>query len=81
MTELKPECQEAVQVLYSYLDNELTTELRQEIQSHLDDCYPCLEAFEFEVELRALIQRKCRDRVPEEFMHRLARLLEGETTT
>ena len=78
MSELKPECQEAVETLYTFLDNELTAELRQDIQRHLDDCYPCLEAFEFEVELRTLIQRKCRDRVPEEFLQKLASLLKDE---
>ena len=38
---------------------------RAHIQQHLDDCGPCLEAFDFEAELRLIIARKCRDQVPE----------------
>jgi len=35
------------------------------IQRHLDACSDCIEAFEFEVELRAAIVRGCREPVPE----------------
>ena len=68
------DCQEAVHTLYHFLDGELTEAKRHEIQQHLDDCSPCLEVFDFEAELRALISRKCRDQVPE---HVRIRILEA----
>jgi len=71
----KPECREALDILYSYLDGELTIERRVVIQHHLEECSPCLEAFDFEAELKILIARKCRDQVPDALRERVARAL------
>ena len=59
------DCKEAVERLYHFLDGELTDERRVMIQRHLDACSDCIEAFEFEVELRVAIARGCREPVPE----------------
>ena len=72
MGEQEPGCAEAVLQLYHYLDGELTDERRTLIQRHLDDCPPCLDAFDFEAELRVVIARKCRDEVPESLRRRVA---------
>ena len=69
------DCSRAVAALYVYLDGELTEERRTTIGAHLDACHHCLEAFEFEVELRQVIARKCRDEVPAELKHKIADLL------
>jgi mycothiol system anti-sigma-R factor len=74
------DCQEAVHTLYHFLDGELTEGKRQEIQQHLDDCLPCLEVFDFEADLRAVISRKCRDQVPEHVRIRILQAIEGITT-
>lgn len=71
----KRECTEAVEVLYHYLDGELTTERRILIQRHLDDCPPCLDAFDFEAELRMTIAHKCRENVPEQLRIRVAQAI------
>jgi mycothiol system anti-sigma-R factor len=71
----KRECTEAVEVLYHFLDGELTTERRLLIQRHLDDCPPCLDAFDFEAELRLTIAQKCREHVPETLRLRVARVI------
>lgn len=71
----KRECTEAVEVLYHFLDGELTTERRLLIQRHLDDCPPCLDAFDFEAELRMTIAQKCREHVPEELRIRVRRVI------
>lgn len=65
-------CGEAVRQLYSYLDGELTEERRHLIARHLDDCGPCAEAAGFEAELRSVISRRCKDRVPESLIDRVA---------
>jgi len=72
------DCGDAVKVLYTFLDGELTTERRELIAHHLDACHHCLEAFEFEVELRHVIAKKCRDEVPEDLLDRVAKALESE---
>ena len=71
-------CTEAVHVLYHFLDGELTPERRLLIEYHLDACHPCLEAFEFELELRAMIRQRCREQVPDELRLRIKQLLASE---
>lgn len=77
-TALDPDCQEAVHTLYHFLDGELTDARRAHIQQHLEACGPCLEAFDFEAELRLIIARKCRDHVPEELRARIVAVLTSE---
>lgn len=69
------ECRESVELLYHYIDGELTEDRRVLIRRHLDDCPPCLEAFDFEVELRVVISQRCRDRVPEKLQERIAQAI------
>jgi mycothiol system anti-sigma-R factor len=71
----KQECTEAVEVLYHYLDGQLTEERRILIRHHLNDCPPCLDAFDFEAELRSLIAHKCRERVPDSLRIRVAQAI------
>jgi mycothiol system anti-sigma-R factor len=65
------DCNETIERLYIYLDGELTEEIRIEIKRHLDDCPPCLDAFDFEVELRQVIANRCQDRVPDALRQRI----------
>jgi mycothiol system anti-sigma-R factor len=69
------DCQEAIQTLYYFLDGELTEDRRKDIQVHLEECSPCLEAFDFEAELKIVIAKKCRDQVPPALRDRVARAL------
>ena len=71
----KHQCTEAVEVLYHYLDGHLTEERRILIRRHLDDCPPCLDAFDFEAELRIVIAHKCRERVPDQLRLRVAQAI------
>jgi mycothiol system anti-sigma-R factor len=70
------DCEQALRTLYTFLDGELTRERRVAIQQHLDKCSPCLEAFDFEAELKIVVARCCRDQVPEHLRQRVAYLLE-----
>ena len=72
------DCREAVETLYHYLDGELTYERKMVIQRHLDDCHDCIEAYEFEAELRVAISRSCREPVPPSLMERVANALADE---
>jgi mycothiol system anti-sigma-R factor len=72
------DCNETLRELYQYLDGELTDEDRQHIQGHLDDCSPCLEAYDFEAELRLVVRHRCIEQAPESLRERIARVLEGE---
>jgi mycothiol system anti-sigma-R factor len=70
------DCEQALRTLYHFLDGELTTERRHAIQRHLDQCSPCLEAFDFEMELKVIVARSCRDQVPDRLRRRVAEVLQ-----
>lgn len=78
MGESSHNCEEVVHRLYHFLDGELTPQRRAEIRDHLDECLPCLEAFDFEAELRLMIANKCRDRVPDHLRERVAAAIRHE---
>ncbi len=71
-------CEETLAELYTYLDDELTVEVRERIRVHLDDCPPCGDIAVFEVELRRVIASKCIDRVPDELRARILKACTGE---
>ena len=77
-TEDGADCEETIHRLYHFLDGELTDERRKAIQTHLDDCGPCVEALGFEADLRRLVADRCKDRVPEELRERIAQALSKE---
>ncbi len=77
-SDLSVDCQEAVHTLYHFLDGELTPERKANIQRHLEECSPCLDAFDFEAELKLLVARKCRDQVPEQLRIRIAAIIAKE---
>jgi mycothiol system anti-sigma-R factor len=68
-------CQETHLRVYEYLDGELTVWKRRAITRHLDECPPCGEAFEFEIDLRRVVVSKCREQVPVELRSRIAMAL------
>ena len=72
------DCNETIERLYHYLDGELTEERRVEIRRHLDECSPCLDAFDFEAELRVVIASRCKDHVPEALRRRVHDALQEE---
>ncbi len=69
------DCEETLVELYSYLDGELTEERRIHIEHHLNECGDCLEAFDFEAELRIVIAQKCQDPCPDQLRERVAQAL------
>jgi mycothiol system anti-sigma-R factor len=73
------DCVEAVHELYSYLDGELTEVRREEIRVHLDWCGPCGGAAQFEEDLRQVIANRCKDRVPQSLIDRVAAAINEES--
>lgn len=52
-------CRETIAELDRFLDGELSDDARAHIHAHLDGCTDCLQAFDFQAELKAAIRRKC----------------------
>ena len=69
------DCAEAVAEIYGFLDGELDAGVMSEIEAHLRRCSPCLEAFDFEVELRRVIVARCTEEVAAELRDRFCRML------
>jgi mycothiol system anti-sigma-R factor len=66
------DCDHAIERLYLYMDGELTSWRRWAISRHLDDCPPCAQGYDFEVELRQVVASRCREEVPPELRARIA---------
>ncbi|HET7488609.1 MAG TPA: mycothiol system anti-sigma-R factor [Acidimicrobiales bacterium] len=71
-------CADAVGWLYQFLDGQLDEVRATDIQRHLDECLPCLEAFDFEAELRQVVARRCREGVPETVRLRIIGAIQAE---
>ena len=56
----KFECAEAVEHLYSYLDEDLTAEVRAAVKAHLKECPDCFGQFEFERAFLRFVEARTR---------------------
>lgn len=74
---MSKDCDLALNEIYIYLDGEMTASARARIEQHLRDCSPCLEAFDFEAELRRVVSDKCREHVPDDVRARILTALEA----
>lgn len=65
-------CKETIRELDAFLDGELPSDLRAHIHEHLDACVDCLQAFDFQAELKQAIRRKCStDELPDGLLGRI----------
>ena len=74
-------CDDARHTLYEFLDGELTAEVKQEIQQHLEACAPCFEKFDFEAEVLLIISRKCSEQVPPGLHEKILAALRNDGTS
>ena len=73
------DCQETLNELHRYLDEELSADRVEEILSHLRVCSDCQEAFAFHAVLRDTIREKAkRDEISDGFLDRLKECFGGE---
>jgi mycothiol system anti-sigma-R factor len=53
------DCDDVLQDIYLYMDDESDDALRNRIRQHLDGCAPCLRQLGLEQDVRSLIARCC----------------------
>lgn len=53
------DCAAVVLRLFEYVDNEAGQEDAAQIKAHLDDCGSCLQEYERDLLLKALVRRAC----------------------
>lgn len=69
-------CDDAIAQLQAFLDGELDEVTVARIEAHLQECSPCLEAYDFEAELRKVIVAKLREDVPGDLRGRIMSILD-----
>jgi len=77
------DCSEVLSEVYLFLDHECDERRKELLQTHLEECHPCLEQYGIEEHLKALLARKCGgEHAPEELRRRLrARLYQTSDQT
>jgi len=53
------DCSETLHRVYEYLDGEMTQDDTHRIAQHLDECAPCLQQYNLDKALKALVKRSC----------------------
>ena len=59
------DCSEVLERVVFFIDNELEEADCAKIQQHLDECGPCLDKFDLERTVKALVARSCSEHAPE----------------
>ncbi len=59
------DCREVLDEVYAYLDKEVTRMDVERIKHHLAECAPCLQQYDLEEALKALVRRSCHEPAPE----------------
>ena len=60
-----PDCEQALENLYLFIDQEIDTASCAEIQTHIEECTPCLGEYELERVVKSLVSRSCSEVAPE----------------
>lgn len=69
------DCDHAYVRVYHYLDGEMTVWKRRAIKRHLDECPPCAQGFDFELEIRRVVSVSCRQEAPADLRRRIGEAL------
>lgn len=65
------DCSEVLHQLQVFLDNELDQASCTEIQTHLAECGPCLEKYNLDKTVKAVVARACNEVAPQELRERV----------
>jgi mycothiol system anti-sigma-R factor len=68
---LKPDCLDALERVAFFIDRELAEADCAQIQKHLDDCGPCLDLYDLERAVKALVARSCSEHAPDDLRERV----------
>lgn len=74
-------CDNAIEYVYQYIDDELTFTRKERIKWHLRRCGDCIGAFEFEESLKLRIAAGGKTEPPAELFDTLRALIEQERNT
>lgn len=58
------DCSDVLEALYLFIDGEIDSANASLIRHHLDDCAPCLKAYDLDVVVKTLVARSCTEHAP-----------------
>lgn len=64
-------CAEILERVFVFIDNELDDADCATIQRHLDECGPCLDEYDLETKVKALVKKSCSEHAPETLRERV----------
>lgn len=59
------DCAEVLERMFFFIDHEMEQADCAEIEQHLDECGPCLQKYDLERTVKALVARSCSEHAPE----------------
>lgn len=65
------ECAHFLDQIVYLLDNELDETSCAEVRIHLESCHPCLEKYDIQRTVKAIVARSCAESAPEELRERV----------
>ena len=65
------ECAHFLEQIVFMLDNELDEADCTEVRVHLEACHPCLEKYDLQRTVKAIVARSCAESAPEELRERV----------
>lgn len=74
------ECHEAIEYVYQYIDDELTSTRKARIKWHLKRCGHCVDAYAFETQLKQKIASSGKTEPEPELFDTLRALIQQERT-
>jgi len=64
-------CADFLERIVCLLDNELDAGDVAEVKAHMDDCAPCLQSYDLQRTVKALVARSCMEQAPESLRQRV----------
>ena len=58
------DCSEVLDRMFFFIDNEMAGADKDEIEQHLEECAPCLQKYDLERTVKALVARSCSEHAP-----------------
>jgi mycothiol system anti-sigma-R factor len=65
------DCAEYLERIVYFLDNELDEADCAEVRMHLDSCNPCLERYDLQRAVKAVVARSCHESAPADLRERV----------
>ena len=64
-------CADFLERIVCFLDNELDASDVAIVRAHLDECGPCLNSYDLQATVKALVARSCIEHAPESLRQRV----------